>query len=91
VWQDVARDLVLVELGEPRRARDVTLLDDLAAAAARLVARPSHARRFLPRLARATELVEGNVAPELAIDVLVLAWRQGSPRGPATAGPMADG
>ena len=38
---------------------------------------------FLRRLARAGELLEGNVAPELVIDTLVAAWAAPAGRLPA--------
>jgi DNA polymerase-3 subunit delta' len=84
-WHDVARDLALVGLGAQQRVRDLTLLDELEVAVGR---RAPDSRAvpgaFLRRLARAAELVEGNVSPELAIDVLALAWRRdGRPAGPA--------
>jgi hypothetical protein len=76
IWQDVARDLAVVSLGQAARVRDIGLLDDLEAAAARLLPdRRAHPGVFLSRLSRATELLEGNASPELVIDVLVLAWR----------------
>jgi DNA polymerase-3 subunit delta' len=71
IWRDVARDLLLVELGEERRLRDPALLDDLRGAAA--IPSPE-LRSFIARLARAAELLEANVSPELAVDALLLAW-----------------
>jgi DNA polymerase III subunit delta' len=71
IWRDVSRDLVLVGLGEERRLRDPDLLDDLRAASD-LTA--DDLGPFLLRLDRAGELIEANVSPELAIDVLLLAW-----------------
>jgi DNA polymerase-3 subunit delta' len=71
IWRDVARDLLLVALGEERRLRDPALLDDLRGAAA---IPPAELRAFISRLARAAELLEANVSPELAVDALLLAW-----------------
>jgi DNA polymerase-3 subunit delta' len=71
-WTSVARDLAVVAAGSPAAARDVALLDDLAATAA-LVA-PAAPPAFLGRLARAAELLDANANPELLVDVLVLAW-----------------
>jgi DNA polymerase-3 subunit delta' len=71
IWADLARDLALVRLGEERRLRDPGLLDELRAAppmAAGALA------SFLSRLDRIAGLIDANVAPELAIDVLILAW-----------------
>jgi DNA polymerase-3 subunit delta' len=70
IWRDVARDLLLVGLGEERRLRDPSLLDDLRATAIE----PDDVRGFIARLARSAELLEANVSPELAIDALLLAW-----------------
>ena len=70
IWRDVARDLLLVGLGEERRLRDPSLLDDLRATAIE----PDEVRGFIARLARTAELLEANVSPELAIDALLLAW-----------------
>jgi hypothetical protein len=47
------------------------LLDDLRAAAGPL---GPLLPAFLARLDRTAELIEANVSPELAIDVLLLAW-----------------
>jgi DNA polymerase III delta' subunit len=78
IWQEVARDLAVVRLGQPGQVRDVALLDELAAAAEGLD--EAAAPRFLVRLARAGELLDVNVGPELLVDDLVIAWR---PRGAA--------
>ena len=71
-WVAVARDLAVAETGARARIRDLALLEDLEAAATRLP--PGAAARFLVRVARVTELLEANANPELAVDVLVLAW-----------------
>jgi hypothetical protein len=78
VWREVARDLAVVRLGQPGRVRDTALLDDLTAAAEELD--PAVAPHFLVRLARAGELLDVNVGPELLVDDLIIAWR---PRGAA--------
>jgi DNA polymerase-3 subunit delta' len=78
IWQEVARDLAVVQLGRPGQVRDTALIDDLVAAAEGLEA--TTAAEFLPRLARAGELLDVNVGPELLVDSLVIAWR---PRGAA--------
>lgn len=74
IWRDVARDLLLVRLGEERRLRDPALIDDLRAADLA----PTAITAFLERLDRAAELIEGNVSPELAIDVLLVTWPGGA-------------
>lgn len=72
IWRDVARDLAVACAGGRRSVHDVGLLEDVDRAAAAL--EPGAAGAFLARLDRVAELVAGNVGPELAIDVLVLAW-----------------
>jgi DNA polymerase III, delta subunit len=72
IWRDVARDLVLVAMGEPGVIRQIELLDDLEAAAKRLPT--SFAPTQLRRLDVAGERLEGNVSPELVIDALALRW-----------------
>lgn len=72
IWRDVARDLAVASVGGRRSVHDVGLLDDIERAAAALPTGAAGA--FLARLDRVAELVAGNVGPELAIDVLVLAW-----------------
>ena len=72
IWRDVVRDLALFERGGRRLVRDVDLLDEYEAAAAR--SPRDSGDGFLRRLGRSGELLENNVSPELALDALVLAW-----------------
>ena len=72
VWVDVARDLALVSAGERAALRDPALLEEYEAVARDVPAQAIAA--FIERLARAGELLEVNVAPELLLDSLVLAW-----------------
>jgi DNA polymerase-3 subunit delta' len=72
IWRDVARDLVLVSLGEAGEVRQLDLLDDLETAARRLP--DGFAAAQLRRLDVAGERLEGNVSPELVVDELVLGW-----------------
>jgi DNA polymerase-3 subunit delta' len=72
IWREVARDLAVASVGGRRSVHDVGLIEDVDRAAATLA--PGAAAAFLARLDRVAELVAGNVGPELAIDVLVLAW-----------------
>ncbi len=72
IWRDVARDLALLDRGGRRLVRDVDLLDEYEAAAARGPGAAGDG--FLRRLARSGELLENNVSPELALDALALAW-----------------
>jgi DNA polymerase III delta' subunit len=71
VWRDLTRDLLVA--GDQREpGHDPTLIDELAAAAT--VVPVDAAGAFLGRLARAGELLELNIAPELLLDGLVLRW-----------------
>lgn len=72
VWRDVARDLAVAGTGARSSLRDVDLLEELEAAAAELP--PGAPAAMVARLARASELLEANVSPELLLDVLLLAW-----------------
>lgn len=70
VWRDLLRDLAAVTVGEPRLVRDVELLEDLERAAARTAGEAVGSA--LRRLDVAGERLEGNVSPELVLDVLAL-------------------
>jgi DNA polymerase III delta' subunit len=72
LWTDVARDLALVSRGLGGSVRELGLLDDTTAAAASID--PAAIGPFLDRLGRAGVLIAGNVAPELVLDDLALAW-----------------
>jgi DNA polymerase-3 subunit delta' len=72
LWTDIARDLALARRGLDRSLRDLGLIDETAAAAARLDTRDLDA--FLDRLGRGAVLIAGNVSPELLFDDLALAW-----------------
>lgn len=72
VWRRLALELARAESGGSRSAHDPALLEEIASAAARL---PDGAiGRFLRRLDEVGQAIEGNASPELAMDVLVLAW-----------------
>jgi hypothetical protein len=64
IWRSVLRDLALIGHGATASVRDLDLLDDLRAAAGTL----------LRELDIAGERLEGNVSPELVLDVLALRW-----------------
>jgi len=81
VWRDLARDLMLVSLGDAREIREPDLLEELRAHAARTS--PATLAGFLARLDRAAELLDGNANPELTVDVLVLAWPRSAGSAPA--------
>jgi DNA polymerase III delta' subunit len=70
VWRDVLRDLAALGLGDPSLVRDIDLLDDLLAASPAMP--PEVVAANLARLDVAGEQLEGNVSPELVLDVLAL-------------------
>lgn len=72
IWRSVLRDLALVGHGATASVRDLDLLDDLHAAARHLP--PGAAGTLLHELDVAWERLEGNVSPELVLDVLSLRW-----------------
>ncbi len=72
IWRDLARDLTVAALGGRAELRDLELLEELEAPARSLSARDL--ARFLARLEEVAGLIDRNANPELAIDVLVLAW-----------------
>jgi DNA polymerase-3 subunit delta' len=75
IWRAVVRDLGLAVALDRGAIRDLELLDDLEAAAGRLdLAAVGVALR---RLETAAERLEGNVSPELVLDVLALGWTTG--------------
>lgn len=72
IWASVARDLAVAALGGRRRLHDPELLDELAAVAPTIPAGALPA--FLAQLATVEVQIDENVNPELALDVLALAW-----------------
>jgi hypothetical protein len=68
----VARDLAVAGLGGRRQIHDQELLDELAAVAPTIPAGALPA--FLAELATVAVQIDDNVNPELALDVLALAW-----------------
>jgi hypothetical protein len=72
VWRRLAIDVARTERGESGGVHDPALLEEVAAAAARLGAGSSAA--FLVRLDEVGRAIDGNASPELAMDVLALAW-----------------
>jgi DNA polymerase-3 subunit delta' len=71
-WRLVARDVALAARGGRRELQQRDLLDELTAAAARV--EPGSMTRFLGRLEAGIRAVDGYANPELALDVLLLAW-----------------
>ena len=72
VWRRLALDLARSGGGDSSRLHDPALLEELSAAAARLPAGATAA--FLIRLDQVGQAIESNASPELAMDVLALAW-----------------
>jgi len=72
VWRDLAIDLARTQHGDRRRLHDPGLLEEIDSAATRIPA--GSIGGFLARIARIDEVLEGNANPELAIDVVALAW-----------------
>jgi DNA polymerase-3 subunit delta' len=81
IWASLARDLAVARLGGRRQLHDPDLLDELTAAAP--VVAPDALSGFLVQLAATEARMEENLNPELALDVLVLAW-------PHLAGPAGS-
>ena len=78
LWRELARDLLVVVLGQERNVRDPGLIDDLREAAAQLADEGRALGAFLGRLDAAGELLEANVRPELVLDTLLLGWPRGN-------------
>jgi len=72
VWRGLARDLAVAGRGGRAQVRWIELLNELEGTVATLDA--GAVERFLALLERVSALVEGNANPELALDVLLLAW-----------------
>jgi DNA polymerase III delta' subunit len=77
IWRDLTLDLARAGQGDRRRLHDPGLLEEIDAAAMTVPA--GAITRFLARLARIDEVLDGNANPELAIDVLALAWPRVAP------------
>jgi DNA polymerase-3 subunit delta' len=72
LWRDLTRDVACAQRGATHSIRDVSLLEEIEAAAGRLPAGSTAAS--LARLVRAGELLEVNATPELILDVLLVRW-----------------
>jgi DNA polymerase III delta' subunit len=72
IWAAVARDLAVAQRGGKRQIRDIELLEELTSLAPKLDAAAMPA--FLARLSDVEARLDDNVSPELALDVLALAW-----------------
>lgn len=74
IWAEVGRDLMVAASGAPGRLHSLDLLDDVRAVATSVSAAAMSA--FLARLSAVAAALEQNANPELALDVLALAWPQ---------------
>jgi len=72
VWRDLALDLERMRLGDRGRLHDPGLLEEIRSAADSVP--EGSLASFIARLARIAEAIDGNASPELAVDVLALAW-----------------
>ncbi|HEX7473393.1 MAG TPA: hypothetical protein VF323_09945, partial [Candidatus Limnocylindrales bacterium] len=72
VWRRLALDLARAERGEAASVHDPALLEEIAAAAGRI--RGGATAAFLARLDEVGRAIDSNASPELAMDVLALAW-----------------
>ena len=72
IWASVGRDLTVASLGGAGQMRELALLDELPGFAA-AVSQATLAA-FMERLAAVAIQIDGNVNPELALDVLALSW-----------------
>jgi DNA polymerase-3 subunit delta' len=88
IWASLARDLAVAQLGGRRQLRDPDLLDELVAAASAVA--PDVLSGFLVQLAATQARMDENLNPELALDVLALAWpRLAGPAGSSVPPPAA--
>jgi DNA polymerase III delta' subunit len=85
VWSGVARDLAVAAAGAPKAVREVEIADEVLAAAA--VLDGSALAGFMDRLRWVEAQSDLNLAPELALDVLALAWPYISHPGSAAGRP----
>jgi DNA polymerase-3 subunit delta' len=82
IWASVARDIAVVKVGGARQLHEIGLVDEFRAIAPAVSA--ATLTGFLAQLAAIDRQLDENVNPELALDVLALAW----PRvEPASANP----
>ncbi len=72
IWRAVARDLALASHGCRAELAHVDLLEEIVALSACLPA--GAAERFLARLDATLDAAQRNANPEIALDVLLLAW-----------------
>jgi hypothetical protein len=72
IWALLTRDLAVARLGGRRQLHDPELLEELTAVAPTLAAEALPA--FLAQLAEVEVQIDENINPELALDVLALAW-----------------
>jgi DNA polymerase-3 subunit delta' len=84
IWAAVARDIAVVKVGGARQLHEIGLVDEFRAIAPAVSA--ATLTDFLEQLAAIDRQLDENVNPELALDVLALAWPHAEP---ASANPGA--
>ena len=84
IWSSVARDIAVVKVGGARQLHEIGLVDEFRAIAPAVSA--TTLTGFLEQLAAIDRQLDENVNPELALDVLALAWPHVEP---ASANPGA--
>jgi len=72
IWASIGRDLAVATAGVAGQIRELELVDDIRGAAPGLSA--EGLATFLERLTTVSALLDENVNPELALDVLALGW-----------------
>ena len=87
VWASVGRDLAVARAGGARQLRELTLVDELLAAATTVS--EATLGTFLARLGEIATQLDENLNPELALDVLALSWPRAEP--PARSAKTATG
>nr|MBA2556417.1 hypothetical protein [Chloroflexota bacterium] len=74
-WRDLARDLAVAARGGTGQLTHIELLEEISAAVGRVD--PAAVTSFLERLDAFAAAIEEYANPELALDVLLLAWPRG--------------
>jgi DNA polymerase-3 subunit delta' len=72
IWASLGRDLAVARSGGTRQLRETGLVDEIPGAAS--VLDSAGISGFLARLSEVAAMLDENVNPELALDVLALSW-----------------
>ena len=79
IWASLARDLAVVARGGDRQAANPQLLEEVRAVSPKV--NPARLRAFIDRLTELGAGLDDNLNPELALDVLALAWPRSEQMG----------